>query len=299
MLPPRYTDPLGSRLPALEQNMLKLRAMHMVLILFYAEEIKRKALDLIQATDSLKSRFPAGQQSPERVPKGAKNATDKALNALVVDGAITADQKSEIVSLINYRNLVGHQIHNLVADLSPERFAREMAMFSPGRLKEFHYEAVERLRRLNAHLGSTYRTHHYVTTVNFNALIFEAAERTFLAEAKRLKAKITKLHRIRSTHIKDLNAELKAAHDDFSGDLEPYHPLNQYKGGRLTARGAEICYRLYDRGLTAMAVAHLMRLSLRAAVKRQAAWRSIGGAKRLAVDIEDLPRRRFRVRDTD
>ena len=47
----RFTDPLGSTLPALEQNILKYRAMQMLLVMFYAEELKREILDRIQATD--------------------------------------------------------------------------------------------------------------------------------------------------------------------------------------------------------------------------------------------------------
>lgn len=51
MRQPHFLDPLGSRLPAFERNVLKLRAMQMVLIMFYAEELKRKVLDLIQTTE--------------------------------------------------------------------------------------------------------------------------------------------------------------------------------------------------------------------------------------------------------
>jgi hypothetical protein len=45
MLPKRFTDPLGSKLPALEQNILKYRAMEMLLVMFCAEELKRDVLD--------------------------------------------------------------------------------------------------------------------------------------------------------------------------------------------------------------------------------------------------------------
>jgi len=39
MLPKKFSDPLGSKLPALEQNILKFRAMQMLLVMFYAEEL--------------------------------------------------------------------------------------------------------------------------------------------------------------------------------------------------------------------------------------------------------------------
>lgn len=102
MFAPRYTDPLGSRLPAFERNILKLRAMQMLLIMFYAEELKRQVLDLIQTTDRLRVRFKPAEFK-ERVPEGAKRPLPKALNALIDDGAINDDEKNEIVSLIDYR----------------------------------------------------------------------------------------------------------------------------------------------------------------------------------------------------
>jgi hypothetical protein len=40
---PRFTAP-GSALPALEQNILKYRVMETVLVMFYAEELKRELL---------------------------------------------------------------------------------------------------------------------------------------------------------------------------------------------------------------------------------------------------------------
>lgn len=286
MLPKRYTDPLGSRLPALERNMLTLRAIQIMLVLFHVEEIKRKAVDLIRTTEDLGARFSKGRIVRQRVPKGAKNATEKALRALVADGAITAADKDEIVSLIDYRNTISHQVHNLVADLSPERFAREIEMFSPERLRPFDYEAVDKLRRLSRKLSETHRTHHYAMTHDMNALLFEGIERTMLDEVKRLKRKITRLDRVRSAQIKALNAELRVTGKQFTDELEPRHPRNRHGKGRLTVRGEEICYRLYDCGRSPMAVAHVMGMTLRAATRRKVMWAALGGGQRPIRSIE-------------
>jgi hypothetical protein len=124
----QFTDPLGSQLPVLERNILKLRAMQMLLVMFYAEELKRKVRDL------------------KRVPKGTKKAENKTLTALVVDRSITDVEKTEIVKLIDYRNVIGHQMHNLLADVSPERVAREIVTYAPDCLKKYDYNAVERLQ---------------------------------------------------------------------------------------------------------------------------------------------------------
>lgn len=83
------------------------------------------------------------------MPKGVKNPVGKALDALVLDGAITSGDKAEIVRLIDFRNLIGHEVHDLVGDLSTERYAREVAAIHPERLSKYDYEAVDRLRHFH------------------------------------------------------------------------------------------------------------------------------------------------------
>ena len=124
----KFSDPFGAKLPALEQNVVKFRAMQMLLVMFYAEELKRDALSL------------------NRVPKGTKNAVGKTLSLLVTDSAITEVEKTEIVGLIDYRNVIGHHMHNLLLDLSNDRVAREMIAYSSDRLPKYDYKAVERLQ---------------------------------------------------------------------------------------------------------------------------------------------------------
>jgi hypothetical protein len=58
VLPRRYTDPLGSKLPALERNILKLRAMQILLVLFYVEELKRWLVNHVKANRRLKAEMP-------------------------------------------------------------------------------------------------------------------------------------------------------------------------------------------------------------------------------------------------
>jgi hypothetical protein len=291
MRKPRFTDPLGSRLPAYERNILKLRAMQMLLTMFYAEELKRRVLDMIQTTDGLWNRLKSDNERPERVPKGAKNPVGRALDALIQDGSITEVEKAEIVALIDYRNLIGHRMHELVADLSTEQFARELSDFGSDRVKEFDYEAVERLQYFRRKLGDL---HRYAATLSMNGLMFESAERTFLAEIKALKRKIGKLARARQKDLAAVNAELKLAGTQFdNNDCFPGHPLHQYDNKRLTRRGVEICYRLFDSGRSPMAVAHLMDISIYAARKRHKTWAALGGADREKVDLDGLPRRKF------
>ena len=114
----------------------------MLLVLFYAEELKRDVLDRIQATDRLAISLSTGKQ--ERVPRGVKNPVDRALNALVADGAVTRRQKEEIVRLIDYRNVVAHQMHNILADVSLSYCAR-VTCYLP-EIPKYDYTAVKRLQ---------------------------------------------------------------------------------------------------------------------------------------------------------
>jgi hypothetical protein len=139
----RYTDPLGSTLPALEQNILKYRAMEMLLVMFYAEELKREVIDRIQTTDRLGARSERGEA--ERVPSSVKNPVGKALDALVADGAFKPHEKKEIIELIDYRNLIAHQMHNMLGDLSPTRFARDLALLG-SKVPKYDYEALKRIQ---------------------------------------------------------------------------------------------------------------------------------------------------------
>lgn len=296
MLKRSYLDPLGSRLPALERNILKLRAMQMVLVLFYAEQLKLRVVDLIQGTESLHARFKPS--IVERVPKGVKNPVGKALDALVLDGAITSGDKAEIVRLIDFRNLIGHEVHDLVGDLSTERYAREVAAIHPESLSKYDYEAVDRLRHFHNLLDNLHRTHHYVSVLRMDRLMFRSAERAFLAEIGSLMRKVNRLDRERRRKVKALNAELNLDEGDWDEE-HPDHPLNRYDNGRLTHRGEEICYRLFDKGKSPMAVAHLMRISLIAARKRRKQWLVLGGKKRRNADVRSLPKRKFYRRDDD
>lgn len=184
-------------------------------------------------------------------------------------------------------------MHELVSDISTESFARTLSEFGSERVKAFDYEAVERLQHFRKKLSNLYKTHHYASTISMNGLLFESAERTFLAEIKALRRKIRNLARARQTEINALNAEIQQHNSISEDDNYPRHPLHQYDNKKLTLRGVEFCYRLFDNGRSPMAVAHLMGMSLHAARKRRKMWEIAGGAGRQIADMDSLPRRKF------
>lgn len=266
----------------------------MVLVLFYAEQLKAKVLSLIQRSDG----FMAHTGRAERVPRGTKNPVGKCLDALEADGALSADEKAEIRRLIDYRNSVGHDVHELVADITSERSVRRSWIYLPENFTRYDYEAVERLQHFLKLLGERQRTHHYNGTISFDGLHFRSAERVFLNEIKLLRRKIAKQWKARQQQIDDLNKEMQSAIIGRE-ETDPLHPANQYDDGRLTRRGEEICYRLFDQGLSPLAVAHLMGLQLTSVRNRQRSWVKLGGKQRPAVDFETLPERKYYRRYND
>ena len=117
-------------------------------------------------------------------------------------------------------------MHNLLLDVSPDEIARDMVTYAPGHLPKYDYKAVERLRHFLDLLRGLYRTHHYVMEVNFDRIMFGAAEKTFLAEIGRLDTKINRLAKVRQKQIEMINAELSLKGTGLEGELHPRHPLN-------------------------------------------------------------------------
>lgn len=291
-----YLDPLGGSLPALERNVIRLRSMEMVLVLFYAERLRRKIIGLIQRTDSLHASFDG--EHKQRVPKGTKDTLRKCLDALFADEAITSDEREELKRLLDYRNVVAHDIHQLTADVSHKRFIREYVQISPDSFSTYDYDAVNRLRYYLDLLSKKEVSLGYVGTFSMNIFMFESTEKTLLADIKRLNARIERQMAERKLRIRDLNGQL-AINDTQKIEEHPDHPLNQYDNKRLTKRGEEICYRLLDQGKSAMAVAHLMGISLASARKRRKMWQAAGGNSRPPVDLNVLPHRKFYRRYDD
>ena len=96
------------------------------------------------------------------------------------------------------------------------------------------------------------------------------------------------LNRVRE--IDGLNSELCLGGTELTDDYHPNHPLNSYENHRLTRRGQEICYRLFDLEKSAMAVAILMHISFAAAKKRRRQWQDLGGKNRKRIPLSSFPK---------
>ena len=277
----RPHHPQGSWLPALEQNILKFRALEMVIILFNVENLKRFVLNSIKSTDKFRDR------DKQRIPIGTKNEFKKACSALVNDGILSQEESDEVRRLVDYRNDIGHRIHLLTCDLSRSPIVEDFLQWS-GNAVKYDYQALKRLKYFREKIWRGMRS-RYIMVVSVEGHLFEAAEKTYQNELRRLEQKITRQIALREVEIQNLNAELSF---DESGILENFdpnheinepseslrtlsllnHPLNKAANGTLTKRGIEICYWLFEHNKSTLAVACLMQISHRSAVNRRRAW---------------------------
>jgi len=295
---PLYDTPHGGALRSLEHNILRYRALEMVLALFYAQDLREFVVGCIEATDHMRGALKdEGETPPPRVTDTTPRALQKALKIMVQDGVLTREDKAEIGKLIAYRNYIAHQVDDLVIDLSPGRRARDYAEFIKGKGIAYSYTAVERLKhyRILLHRRAGRK---YVMRYGHSALSFAAIERALSADLKRLRRRIDRLFIERRAQERNLSEELSLEGAGMDGELRPGHPLHQYDSGKLTLRGIEVCYRLFDLGKSPLAVAYLMRISLQAAKRRQGMWLAAGGSGRVQQDVSAMPIRRF-YRDYD
>jgi hypothetical protein len=137
-------------------------------------------------------------------------------------------------------------------------------LFEVEHLKEFVVAAVQGRK--------------FVIPLSFNRLLFEAADKTYEQELRRLHRKIVRQLAMREKQIEGLNRELSSE----NADTASFFPLYKKRNGTLTTQGIEICYRLFDRDRSTLAVAHFLRISYRAAARRRRAWERAGGKSRSA-----------------
>ncbi|KPF64429.1 hypothetical protein IP88_13655 [alpha proteobacterium AAP81b] len=72
--------------------------------------------------------------------------------------------------------------------------------------------------------------------------------------------------------------------DDSVEEFDPKDSLNKHDVGglkKLTPRGVEICYRLFDQGLSRYAVSQAMDIAFGAASHRYKTWQKEGGPNRV------------------
>ncbi len=260
--------PMGRQLPALEKNILKYRAIEMIVLLFHIEELKSFVLNSIRASDNLSSQR---RRKGPRLPKSVNKLYEKMWAVLVADKVITKSDSDEIKKIIDYRNDIAHRIHELVYDVSRHKITDDY--FRTYRKVKYDYNALKKIKHYRDKIYSGIRG-KYVMSLSPTPLLFEAAEKAYDEELKRLHKRIKHQMTIRKKENDKINAELKAIDDGFLKEVSPGHPLNISENGTFTKQGAECCYKLFTHEISPLAVAYLMRISYRASCNRYKAWKS-------------------------
>ena len=131
-------------LRALEKNILKYRALQMVLLLHQVESLRTFIICSIRSTDRLAASM---KTDVDRLPNGVKEPMKKALALLVHGGILTEKESKDLQSIIELHNQVGHTIHKLVADISAPRL---LGRHDP----VYDYYALDRFERYRKKIES-------------------------------------------------------------------------------------------------------------------------------------------------
>jgi hypothetical protein len=162
------------RLPALEKNVLKYRALQMVLMLHEFESLKRFIINSLRASDEI--------SGTSRLPVGCKKPLETALDLLVVEKIIEPHEKLNLLEFGTFRNRIGHEVHSLVADVTaPDRFSKASCLHD--------YWALTHLERLRTKISNGMGA-CFVLVCSLDSFIFEPAELAFKEELERLDRKI-------------------------------------------------------------------------------------------------------------
>jgi hypothetical protein len=285
-----------SQLPALERNEIRLRAFKMILALFYIEELKRCV------------RFIAQAIHPEETTSETKYSNKKVekkdnYELIKRKGYISELEYQYIKEIIDYRNMIGHEIHELFSDISPEKFIREINSYQSTEYTD-KYNAIlnimkehkiidknyvaksskknkaktnkkifdeEKIRSLLCKIRNIPFEHSYLMSIDLNNFIFATSERVLVSDIKKLQQKVDKLKIDRIELIKKLNEEMK----EFNCTIvqgHPSHPKNKNKKGHLTRQGQDVCFNLFNSNKSVMAVALMMQIKLESARRWQKFW---------------------------
>lgn len=200
------------KLPALEKNILKYRAIEMTIILFHAENLKNFITNSIRATDELRHRL---YKRPQRLPVGTKKVLQKAFEILVLDGILTGDESDELQTLIGYRNDIAHRMHLLTADIvhlgRPDERLRQLKL-------KYRYDALGKFERYRNKIERGLRS-RYVLPLSFDGLFFENAEQTYKEELQRLRNRINRQFEIRKRQI--ANRRTRTSREKIADSTEP------------------------------------------------------------------------------
>lgn len=165
-------------------------------------------------------------------------------------------------------------------DVGRSKFTRNMMRVQK---PKYDYEKLERLKHYRKVLPNRLGR-KYGMEMNLDRFYIEAAEKTYVEELDVLAKKISRQIALRKIRTERLRKETELGALE---SLEPDDPVHRRDNGTLSARGIEVCYRLFDAGKTPLAVAYVMHVAKRTILARHKEWKKLGGVDRPKVPLPD------------
>lgn len=252
--------PHGKRPTTLECDILKFRALEMILILFYMEDLKKFILESIGNTNRI---FNDSQLEPKKEKVGKGKLFDNARSILVTEGIISNEESETLKELIDYRNDIGHRIYMLTSDVG----AYSNLAITP----RYDYTAAKKARTLR-HKIMNEMGKHFIMTLSFDSLAFDAAENAYKKEIERLKKKVNKGIETLNIEATEINRQIQSIPKPVIDKFQPGHPKNHKGNGTLSSQGFECVYALFELKVSPLTVSYIMRCSHRAALSWYKKW---------------------------
>lgn len=105
----------------------------------------------------------------------------------------------------------------------------------------------------------------FTLSLSMSTLAFEAAEKTYTTEIKRLKAQVNKGIDKTNIVISETNRVIESIPKSVRESIQLDHPWAINENGKLNKLGASCVFQLFDEHATPLAVSYMMRISLRSA----------------------------------
>lgn len=264
--------PHGNKLTTLESNVLKLRALEIVLVLYYMEDLKKSVI----ASFNVSKWIHSDASSDEKQKKGKKKKDTSNFNEarlrLLSEGIISEAEGEQISELVDFRNVIGHEIYKVTADVGPESHLCLYMEDAACNTILYKYDVVSAARKLRKEVLDRMGRKGYAIVLPFAPIVFSAAEKAYIKEIKSLRKKIEKGAFEYNNKVESLNSEIGSIPSDVMKFVAPGHPNNFLANGNLSRKGIDGIYMLFDNNLTPLAVSHLLRISYRAALRWYRRW---------------------------
>ena len=143
------------------------------------ESLKSFLLQSVRSTDKMQA-----SRKERHLPEGIKKPMEVALKLLVEEGIITIKESRDIQTIIDFRNEIGHSIHNLTSDIS---FRQNWHYSSPA----YDYGALQRLQKYRNKIERGMSKKFWLIA-SPRDVIFEETGQVYEEELRRLRKKIAR-----------------------------------------------------------------------------------------------------------